>query len=104
MVIAAGTPNSAMSCTAVYATVLSQAWPAATPSTAMSRQTTNTTAVSASHLTCCRSSRSPARYRTASDTNVAARNGTNTADSPFSVPTRAVRNTGPRCSTASGFG
>ena len=35
MPIAAGMPNSAMSCTAVYATVLSQTWPPATPSTAM---------------------------------------------------------------------
>ena len=37
-------------------------------------------------MTCCRSSQGPVRYRTASDTNEAARNGTATAASPLSVP------------------
>jgi hypothetical protein len=104
MPIAAGMPNSAMSCTAVYATVVSQAWPPAIPSRAISRHERKPTAVSASHLTCWRSRRPPARYRTASETNVAARNGRNTAESLFSVPTRTVRRTGPGSPVASGFG
>ena len=104
MAIAAGMPNSAMSCTAVYATVVSWAWPSARPSRAVSKQTVKPTAVRASHLTCWRSSRPPVRYLTASEMNVATRNGRNTAESPFSVPTRTVRRTGPGSPAASGFG
>ena len=62
----------------------------------MSRQAANTTAASASHLICCRISRPPARYRTASDTSTAAMNATKTTASPLRVPTGTARRTGPR--------
>ena len=70
MVIAAGMPNRAMSAAAVYPpTVVSQglAGHDAQQGPPVNRQPANTAAASASHLTCCRSSRPPARYRTASD-------------------------------------
>ena len=104
MAIAAGMPNIWVSPVAVYAAVVSQAWPPARPSRAMSRAAASPMAVRASHLTCWRSSRPPARYRTASETNVATRNGRNTAESPFTVPGRTAGATGPGSCTASGFG
>ena len=71
-----------MTADTVTAVPVSHACPAATTSRAMSWQAANRAAASASHLICCRISRSPARYRTARDTTAAAMNGTNTTPSP----------------------
>ena len=61
-------------------------------------------AASASHSICCRISRSPARYRTASDTTTVAMNPMPTTPSPVKVPMGTARKTGARFLTPSGFG
>ena len=70
----------------------------------MSRQAANSAAASASHSICCRISRSPARYRTASDTTTVAMNATETTPSPVKVPMGTARRTGARFLTPSGLG
>ena len=104
IVIAAGIPNSAMIATAVRAIPDSQGWPSGMSSKEMSWQTTNATTTRASHLTCWRSSRPPARYRTTRDTKATARNATNATNSPLSVPIGTARSSGRRWAMPSGFG
>ena len=70
----------------------------------MSRQAANSAAASTSHSICCRISRSPARYRTASDTTTVAMNATETTPSPVKVPMGTARRTGARFLTPSGLG
>ena len=74
------------------------------PSRRRAGRPANTTAASASHLICCRSSRPPARYRTASDTNAAARNATNATDSPLRVPTGTAAGPGQNLQRPAGSG
>jgi hypothetical protein len=87
-VIAAGIPNRTMTATSVYAMPVSHDGLAQVSSNAIAWQMTNATAARPSHLTCCRSSGPPARYRTASYTNATARNA---ADTPLIVPIRTTR-------------
>ena len=60
--------------------------------------------MNASHLICSRTSRPPARKRTASDTAAAANSGSESTPSPLRVPTSTVDHTGPSELTPSGFG
>ena len=101
---AAGIPNCETGADTVNAAPVSHTWPAAMPSRAMSRQAANTAAASASHSICCRISRPPARYRTASDTTTAAMNPPLTTASPVKVPMGTARKTGARFLTPSGLG
>ncbi len=64
---------------------------------------TNAMAVRASHLTCCRSNWSPARYRITSETGAAARNAASATKSPPNVPISREPSTGPGFSAPSGF-
>ena len=104
IVIAAGMPNSATTAVMAFAAPVSHTSPAAMPRRAVNSKTANTAAASTSHLICCRMSRPPARYRTASDTSTAAMNATKTTLSPLRVPMGTARSTGFRFSTPSGFG
>ena len=103
IVIAAGIPNRTTIVTTWYAALVTQVWPAAMPSSAMTRKTASIRAVMASHLICSRCNGPPAWYRTTSDTIEAARNTTNATVIPVMVPTRATRRTGQRPATPSGF-
>jgi hypothetical protein len=104
IVIAAGIPNSTMIATAVRAIPDSQGWPSGMSSKEMSWQTTNATTTRTSHLTCRRSSRPPARYRTARDTNAAASNATDATNSSSSVPIGTSRSSCGKWARPNGFG
>ena len=84
--IAAGMPNSGMSPEAALAAAFRPGWCAQVDSSKSSMLARNAATVRISHLICCRSRQDPVRYRTASATNEAARNTTNTAASASSVP------------------
>ena len=103
IVIAAGIPNSAMIAPKVSAIPDSHGFPSATTSRAMSWTTTKMAAIRASHLTCWRSRRPPARYRKARDMKAAVRNAANATNAPTIVPIGTVPSS-ERWAMPNGFG